>query len=57
MDDIKVYVDKILSKKGNVCAFLNINVNGRLRKSVILSDIELDYIENRSELVINDRTK
>lgn len=57
MDDVKVYVDKILSKKGNVCAFLNININGRLRKSVILSDIELDYIENRSELEINDRTK
>lgn len=57
MDDIKVYVDKIISKKGNVCAFLNININGRLKKSVILSDIELDFVENRSELEINDRTK
>ena len=48
--EIKVYVDKILSKKGNTCYFLNISINGRVRKSVILSNLEADYIEDKTEI-------
>lgn len=54
---VKVSVDIILSKKGNRVAFLNTNIDTLINKSEILSELELNYILEKGEITVNDKTK